>query len=86
MKRLFAVLILLGSISLLGPATTGAAKARTHSEDRNLSAYPRTSPRGTNRIAPKASCRSDSGDVCICGPGQKCTATATSCSCSKPEF
>jgi hypothetical protein len=88
MKKLVTLLLLFGGLCLVGPATSSAARARTDSEDfiRNRSVSPvRPQPQGTSSWLPKASCRSDSGDVCICGPGQKCTATATSCSCGKPS-
>ncbi len=65
MKKLLSLVIVLGVLCWIGAPGTSAAKARTH-----------PSP-----IFTKASCRSDAGDVCICGSGQTCTATATSCSC-----
>ena len=87
MKKLIALLLVLGGLGLLGPATTNAAKAPTDSGDftraRQVPSL-RVPSGGSGGSILKTSCRSDSGDVCICGTGQICTAGPTGCSCGRP--
>jgi len=83
MKKLLALMLLLGGVFLLAPSDL-AAKASSDSSDRPPTAFSRArslQPAPDTGSLLKATCASDSGDVCVCGAGKFCVAGDNGCAC-----
>jgi hypothetical protein len=87
MKRLFAMLLILGGVVVMTAGSSSAARFGDDSSD--LRGPGRALARIHNASAPggitlKASCTSDSGDTCTCGAGKLCISGADGCACIPP--
>jgi hypothetical protein len=88
MKRLFAMLLILGGVIVMTAGSSSAARFGDDSSDprgpgRTLTRIHNVSdPGGINR---KSSCSSDNGDICSCGPGKLCISGADGCTCMRPN-
>jgi len=90
MRKLFAVLVVLGGVLLMSAANSSAARFSNDGTDPN---GPTGSPAGAHHAASqpsggivlKASCTSDSGDTCTCGAGKLCISGADGCTCYRPN-
>jgi hypothetical protein len=83
MKRLVALVLVLGGILWLLPGSSMAAKARSDSSDfgpaREVTPIFYAAVGG--EAFTKASCTSDAGDQCNCAEGATCVSDARGCRC-----
>jgi len=90
MRRLFAVLVVLGGVLLMTATNSSAARFGNDASDPSSSAFfpsrvHHASGEASGGINLKISCTSDSGDTCTCGAGKLCIAGADGCTCFRPN-
>ena len=90
MRRLFAVLVVVGGVLLMSAANSSAARFGNDGTDPG---GPADSParvlyssgQASSGVILKASCTSDTGDTCTCGAGKLCISGADGCTCLRPN-